>query len=186
MWLIYVSNVSKKGLSAVYDSCGAAMRESLVNGLVQTLLEGKKTTQVTADTELFTEGEFSKTPSGGQLSTYRELCSLASDLNQPDLVYKFMNLANHNSIWNSRKGAAFGFERLAAQAGAQLEPHLPEIVPKLYRYQHDPTPRIQESMTHIWGCLVKDTPKTTLKYYDQILADLSTNLISKVGCLKVF
>lgn len=40
---------------------------------------------------------------GGQLSTYRELCSLASDLNQPDLVYKFMNLANHNAVWNSRK-----------------------------------------------------------------------------------
>lgn len=37
------------------------------------------------------------------LSTYKELCSLASDLNQPDLVYKFMNLANHHAMWNSRK-----------------------------------------------------------------------------------
>jgi len=42
--------------------------------------------------------------SGSQgLSTYKELCSLASDLNQPDLVYKFMNLANHHAMWNSRK-----------------------------------------------------------------------------------
>ena len=39
----------------------------------------------------------------GSLSTYKELCSLASSLNQPDLVYKFMNLANHSAIWNSRK-----------------------------------------------------------------------------------
>lgn len=37
------------------------------------------------------------------LTTYKELCSLASDLNQPDLVYKFMNLANHHAMWNSRK-----------------------------------------------------------------------------------
>lgn len=37
------------------------------------------------------------------LSTYKELCALASDLNQPDLVYKFMNLANHHAMWNSRK-----------------------------------------------------------------------------------
>lgn len=37
------------------------------------------------------------------LSTYKELCSLASDLSQPDLVYKFMNLANHHAMWNSRK-----------------------------------------------------------------------------------
>jgi len=41
--------------------------------------------------------------SRGKLSTYKELCSLASDLNQPDLVYKFMALANHNALWNSKK-----------------------------------------------------------------------------------
>lgn len=39
----------------------------------------------------------------GTLSTYKELCSLASDLNKPDLVYQFMQLANHNAIWNSKK-----------------------------------------------------------------------------------
>ena len=37
------------------------------------------------------------------LTTYKELCSLASDLNQPDLIYKFMHLANHNALWNSKK-----------------------------------------------------------------------------------
>ena len=72
----------------------------------------------------------------GQLSTYRELCSLATDLNQPDLIYKFMNLANHNAIWNSKKGAAFGFGTIAKKAGQQLAPYLPQIVPKLYRYVH--------------------------------------------------
>lgn len=39
----------------------------------------------------------------GGISTYRELCSIANDLNQPDLIYKFMHLANHNAMWNSRK-----------------------------------------------------------------------------------
>lgn len=42
-------------------------------------------------------------PRSHGLTTYKELCSLASDLNQPDLVYKFMNLANHHAMWNSRK-----------------------------------------------------------------------------------
>ena len=28
---------------------------------------------------------------------------MATDLNQPDLIYKFMHLANHNALWNSRK-----------------------------------------------------------------------------------
>lgn len=45
----------------------------------------------------------SLTPGSHGLTTYKELCSLASDLNQPDLVYKFMNLANHHAMWNSRK-----------------------------------------------------------------------------------
>lgn len=48
----------------------------------------------------------------GNLSTYKELCSLASDLNRPDLVYKFMHLANHHSLWNSKKvGGATGHVR---------------------------------------------------------------------------
>jgi proteasome component ECM29 len=44
-----------------------------------------------------------------------------------------MHLANHNTLWNSRKGAAFGFSRIAAQAGTQLAEHLPKILPRLYR-----------------------------------------------------
>ena len=51
--------------------------------------------------------------------------------------------ANYNATWNSRRGAAFGFSSIAARAGEQLEAHLPKIVPKLYRYQFDPTPNIQ-------------------------------------------
>lgn len=117
------------------------------------------------------------------LSTYKELCSLASDLNQPDLVYKFMNLANHHAMWNSRKvsclyspvftsvtsmplptwsclssfqGAAFGFHMIAAKAGEQLAPFLPQIIPRLYRYQFDPNLSIRQAMTSIWDALVTD------------------------------
>ena len=70
----------------------------------------------------------------GQLSTYRELCLLATDMDQPDLIYKFMHLSNHNTIWNSIKGAAFGFDSIAKKVVQQLASHLPDLVPKLYRY----------------------------------------------------
>ena len=60
-------------------------------------------------------------------------------MNQPDMIYKFMQLANHNTLWNSRKGAAFGFAHIATQAEQALKPHLPQLVPRLYRYQFDPT-----------------------------------------------
>ena len=48
-------------------------------------------------------------PGGGSLSTYKELCALATDMGQPDLVYRFMDLANHHASLNSSRGAAFGY-----------------------------------------------------------------------------
>ena len=53
----------------------------------------------------------------GGISTYKELCSIASDLNQPDLIYKFMHLANHNALWNSRKVRQAGFLILSRPGG---------------------------------------------------------------------
>lgn len=84
---------------------------------------------------------------------------MASDLNKPDLIYQFMHLANHNSIWNSKKGAAFGFTSIAEKCGEHLQAHLPKIIPKLYRYQYDPTPSIRLSMQNIWHTLVQEPQK---------------------------
>ncbi|TMW40953.1 hypothetical protein DOY81_013967 [Sarcophaga bullata] len=47
-----------------------------------------------------------KTPTGGKITTYKELCSLASDLNQPEMIYQFMQFANHNAAWICKLGAA--------------------------------------------------------------------------------
>ncbi|KAK4875583.1 hypothetical protein RN001_012005 [Aquatica leii] len=171
-----VQDVASKGLCLVYDN---SKSEELLNTLVNQLTTGRRqVAQVTSDTKLFEHGELGKAPTGGNLSTYKELCSLASDLNKPDLLYQFMHIANHNAIWNSKKGAAFGFSSLAEKCGEQLQQHLPKIIPKLYRYQYDPTPNIQLSMQNIWHALVTDTQKTLDQYYDEILADLLENLTS--------
>ena len=84
----------------------------------------------------------------------------------------------YNIVWNSKRGAAFGFGTIAAQAGEQLEPHLHKIIPKLYRYQFDPSPKIQQSMQGIWNALVTDPAKTLDKYLSEILEDLRVNLTS--------
>ncbi|XP_074640240.1 proteasome adapter and scaffold protein ECM29-like [Tubulanus polymorphus] len=170
-------DIASKGLGLVYENCSKEQKNELVSVLVDTLMVGKRApTQVTGETEVFQAGSLGKTPDGGNLSTYKELCSIASDLNQPDLIYKFMHLANHNAMWNSRKGAAFGFSSIAAQAGEQLAPYLHQIVPKLYRYQFDPNPRIQQAMSSIWTALVPDNNKTIEKYLAQITDDLIKNL----------
>ncbi|XP_033121432.1 proteasome adapter and scaffold protein ECM29-like isoform X2 [Anneissia japonica] len=173
----FTQDVASKGLSLVYEQSSEESRQELVTALVDRLMTGKRAKQtVTDDTKLFDEGALGKNPTGGGLTTYKELCSLASDLNQPDLVYKFMHLASHNAMWNSRKGAAFGFGTIAKQASEQLAAHLPNIVPRLYRYQYDPNRQIQQAMTSIWSALVTDEKKVIDQYLLEILKDVQVNL----------
>nr|XP_020646750.1 proteasome-associated protein ECM29 homolog isoform X1 [Pogona vitticeps] len=173
-------DVASKGLGLVYELGNEQDQQELVTTLVGTLMTGKRVKhEVTGETVMFQGSGLGKTPDGQGLSTYQELCSLASDLNQPDLVYKFMNLANHHAMWNSRKGAAFGFNVIATKAGEQLAPFLPQLLPRLYRYQFDPNIGIRQAMTSIWNALVTDKSAVD-KYMKEILDDLINNLTSNM------
>uniref|UniRef100_A0A2K5PCG1 Proteasome adapter and scaffold protein ECM29 n=2 Tax=Cebus imitator TaxID=2715852 RepID=A0A2K5PCG1_CEBIM len=173
-------DVASKGLGLVYELGNEQDQQELVSTLVETLMTGKRVKhEVSGETVVFQGGALGKTPDGQGLSTYKELCSLASDLSQPDLVYKFMNLANHHAMWNSRKGAAFGFNVIATRAGEQLAPFLPQLVPRLYRYQFDPNLGIRQAMTSIWNALVTDKSMVD-KYLKEILQDLVKNLTSNM------
>ncbi|KAG8455024.1 hypothetical protein GDO86_001298 [Hymenochirus boettgeri] len=173
-------DVASKGLGLVYELGSEQDQQELVSILVDTLMTGKRAKyEVSGDTEVFQGTSLGKTPDGQGLSTYKELCSLASDLSQPDLIYKFMNLANHHAMWTSRKGAAFGFNVIADKAGEQLAPFLPQLVPRLYRYQFDPNSGIRQAMTSIWNALVTDKNMVD-KYLTEILQDLISNLTSNM------
>jgi len=147
------------------------LKSELVSTLAYSFLGLSRSVKVEADSQIF-EGELGATPTGEKLTTYKELCSLASELNQPDLVYKFMNLANHSAMWNSKKGAAFGFGSIMSKAGEQLEPFLPKLIPKLYRYQRDPNPKIKDAMASIWKAIVPDSAKMTQRFFREIITEL--------------
>ncbi|KAF9934512.1 hypothetical protein FBU30_001653 [Linnemannia zychae] len=165
--------VASKGIGLVYELGDQSIRSQLVGSLVGMFGEGKKATQkVTGETELFDSNALGQAPDGSSLSTYQSILSLASDMNQPELVYKFMHLASHNSMWQSRKGAAFGFSSIVSQAEAELKPHLATLIPRLYRYQYDPNPKVNEAMTSIWRALVKEPKKAVQEYFDVIIKDL--------------
>ncbi|XP_064414526.1 proteasome adapter and scaffold protein ECM29 [Latimeria chalumnae] len=173
-------DVASKGLGLVYELGSEQDQQELVSALVDTLMTGKRIKHsISGDTEVFQSGSLGTTPDGQGLSTYKELCALASELNQPDLIYKFMNLANHHAMWNSRKGAAFGFNVIAAKAGEQLAPFLPQLVPRLYRYQFDPNSGIRQAMTSIWNALVTDKAAVDT-YLKEILQELLGNLTSNM------
>lgn len=160
------------------------MKSVLVNALVSTLSEGKaQKISTDGDDEVFRPGELGAAPgTDGKklgLSTYSDLCSLASDLNQPDLIYKFLAIASNNSMWNSRKGAAFGFSVIASHAQDSLTPHLPTLLPRLFRFTFDPNPSTRAAMENIWKTLVPEPVVAMNSYFPQILADLCKAMVDR-------
>ncbi|KAI7869867.1 proteasome stabiliser-domain-containing protein [Spinellus fusiger] len=174
----FTQEVASKGLGLVYEYGDEKVKEDMLYSLVGIFTEGRsiQAQSVTDNTVLFDEGSLGTTPEGSSIITYKELCSLASELNQPDLIYKFMNLANHNAMWTSRRGAAFGFQNLMTLAEKEMEPYMARLIPKLYRYQFDPNPGVHQSMKAIWNSLVKDNQKTVDIYFDQIMDDILSGI----------
>ena len=72
-----VQDAASKGVAIVYEACSEDQREELVSSLLDTLLGNKpgEVKKVNENTKVFQEGELGKIPEGGNLSTYKELCS---------------------------------------------------------------------------------------------------------------
>ncbi|KAK6235429.1 hypothetical protein SCA6_010766 [Theobroma cacao] len=167
--------LASQGMSIVYELGDASMKKNLVEALVTTLTgsgKRKRAIKLVEDSEVFQEGTIGENLSGGKLSTYKELCNLANEMGQPDLIYKFMDLANYQASLNSKRGAAFGFSKIAKQAGDALQPHLRTLIPRLVRYQYDPDKNVQDAMAHIWKSLVAEPKRTIDENLDYIFDDL--------------
>lgn len=106
----------------------------------------------------------------GTPARYPTLCS--SITCAPFLLSGFVSplltpdLSDHSYF----QGAAFGFHMIAAKAGEQLAPFLPQLVPRLYRYQFDPNLSIRQAMTSIWDALVTDKTLVGAQIFPQIHA----------------
>lgn len=175
--------MASRGMSILYDLGDTSTRDELVKALVSTLSgtsKRKRAVKLTEDTEVFEEGLIGEKPGGGKISTYKEICNLANEMGQPDLIYKFMDLANHQASFNSKRGAAFGFAKIAKQAGDALHPYLRSLVPKLIRYQYDPNKHIQDAMGHIWRSIVAEPKKAVDEFFDDIMVDLLSQAGSRI------
>lgn len=69
------------------------------------------------------------------------------------------------------------FASIAKLAGEQLKPYVAQLVPKLYRYQHDPNPRVRDAMIHIWRALI-DNPKQAV---DEHFAAIVKEVLTEMG-----
>lgn len=107
--------------------------------------------------------------------------SLAAEVGDSSLVYKFMSLASNNAIWSSR--AAFGrFGLSNILSDASTEGYLaqnPKLYSALFRYRFDPNTNVRKAMNDIWIALVKEPSKTVDHHFDAIMNDLLRNALGK-------
>lgn len=172
---------ASRGLTLIYDKGDKSLKNDLIQDLVSSFT-GSRTRlagTVSEETELFEPGAL---PTGeGSVMTYKDIMSLASEVGDPGLVYKFMSLASHNAIWSSR--AAFGrFGLSDILADSSVDGYLaqnPKIYPALFRYRFDPSPNVRSSMNEIWRTLAKEPAAVIDAHFDNIMEDLLKNILGR-------
>ncbi|KAH6709539.1 proteasome stabiliser-domain-containing protein [Leptodontidium sp. MPI-SDFR-AT-0119] len=169
-----VQETASRGLSLVYERGDKDLREKLVKDLVASFTGTSAQLKVDDETELFEPGAL-PTGEGSSVTSYKDIISLANEVGDQSLVYKFMSLASNAATWSTR--AAFGrFGLSSILSESEIDP---KLYPKLYRYRFDPNPNVQRSMNDIWTALVKDSSATINEYFDEILADLLKSILGK-------
>ena len=173
---------ASRGLALVYEKGNKSLKDDLIRDLVSSFtgntgLAGRG--NVSEDTELFDPGAL---PTGeGSVTTYKDIMSLAAEVQDPSLVYRFMSLASNNAIWSER--AAFGkFGLSNILSDASTDGYLtknPKIYPALFRYRFDPNTNVRNSMNDIWAAIVKEPAKTIDLHLDSIMNDLLKNILGK-------
>lgn len=169
-----VQETASRGLSLVYEQGDEELRQKLVKDLVASFTGTSTQLKVDEETELFEPGAL-PTGEGKSVTSYKDIISLANEVGDQSLVYKFMSLASNAATWSTR--AAFGrFGLSSILSESEVDP---KLFPKLYRYRFDPNPNVQRSMNDIWNALVKDSSATINQYFEDILADLLRSILAK-------
>lgn len=175
--------VAGRGMAYVYQLGDKQTQKELVESLMNSLA-GKKNTKdikLTQDSELLLFPEDVKNMDKG-MGTYKELVSVANDIGKPEMIYQMLAVSSHHAIWNAKKAAAFSAVSIASftQEHGELDKVLPTIVPKLFRYQFDPNPTINRSMTDMWNSLVRNSKETVDKYFAAIVKEVISGLESEL------
>lgn len=169
-----VQETASRGLALVYDKGDPSLRDSLVRDLVASFTGSGPQLKVDDETELFAAGAL---PTGGgkSITSYKDIVSLANEVGDQSLVYKFMSLANNAATWSTRSAfGRFGLSSILSESEID-----PKLYPKLFRYRFDPNQAVQKSMDDIWKALVKDSNAVLETHFDAIMKDLLKSILGK-------
>ena len=172
---------ASRGLSLVYEQGNRELKDDLVRDLVSSFTgtSANMSGRVSGETQLFEPGAL---PTGeGSITTYKDIMSLAAEVGNPSLVYKFMSLAANNAVWTSRAALGrFGLSNIFSDSS--VDGYLaqnPKLYPALFRYRFDPNTNVRNSMNEIWTALVREPTATIDQHFDSIMGDLLKNILGK-------
>ena len=171
-----------RGLTFVYEKGDRNVKNELVRDLVASFTGNTAglAGNVSDQTQLFEPGAL-PTGDNQSITTYKDIMSLAAEVGDPSLVYRFMSMASNNAIWSSR--AAFGHFGLSKiLSDSSIDGYLAEnskLYPVLFRYRFDANSNVRASMNDIWKALVKDSTAVVETYFDDIMDDLLKNILGK-------
>jgi proteasome component ECM29 len=169
-----VQETASRGLSLVYEQGDKDLKDRLVADLVASFTGNTTKLKVDEETELFEPGAL-PTGDGQSVTSYKDIMSLAAEVGDQSLVYKFMSLASNAATWSTRAAfGRFGLSSILSESAVD-----PKLYPKLYRYRFDPNPNVQRSMNEIWNALVKSPNVVIDEYFDDIMKDLLKNILGK-------
>jgi proteasome component ECM29 len=166
-------------MALVYLRGDKGMKDDLIWNLVGSITSEVRppsnvTGNISADTQMLGLGNTEQ----GEVNTYKEICNLASDTGNPELIYRFLALSSHSALWQSRKGAAIGIGSLLDQFSMQelLERnpnYAKRLVPKLYRMCRDPNPGVAKAMQDIWDAAFgKAASPLVVSMFPEIMKEL--------------
>ncbi|KAI1134967.1 proteasome component [Hypoxylon sp. FL0543] len=167
-----VQETASRGLALVYEKGDQSLKGDLVKDLVASFTGSKAQLKVDEDTELFDAGAL-PTGEGKSITSYKDIISLANEVGDQSLIYKFMALATNAATWTARSAfGRFGLSNILSDA--ELDP---KIYPKLYRYRFDPNSNVRRSMDDIWKAVVKDQTVVIDTHFDAIMNDLLKSIL---------
>ncbi|KAI5858273.1 proteasome component [Durotheca rogersii] len=167
-----VQETASRGLALVYEKGDQSLKGDLVKDLVASFTGTKTQLKVDEDTELFDAGAL-PTGEGKSITSYKDIISLANEVGDQSLIYKFMALATNAATWSARSAfGRFGLSNILSDA--ELDP---KIYPKLYRYRFDPNSNVRRSMDDIWKAVVSDPTVVIDTYFDAIMQDLLKSIL---------
>lgn len=175
--LKYINDIQKSFLILLSDS-NQATQEMASTGctILYEYFEDKKKSllsslcdhlqgKVSKDPLVLFPEKFSSNSSSDSLTRFKELLSIAIDIGQSEMIYRFLSLSNAHAIWNMRKASSFSVTIKQDKDSMNI--------PKIFKYQYNPNPMIAKIMKEMIKMI---DPKKIDENLKPIMLELLTNM----------